>query len=191
MTRFKIKELSFGFVVIAPEHNIGRIQGTVRSIKNRYRHNTHITCAVDETTTISELEEIKKIKEISNVVKGGGTITSLLNTGLENGHKEWNIIVIAGTCVRPTLDHKYSVWIESEKDILFPIVTDYNREGFPIKIYSDFYDGTLNGLCIHQKTFNQVGKFTENQLEISKKFWGLVASDKGCVFKAILGAKIC
>jgi len=187
MTRFHRKKLSFGFVVLSPEHNIGRIQGTVRSIKNYY-DNMPINCVVDKDTTTSELKEIKEICPTS---KGKGTITSLLNVGIKKGHKEWNIIVIEGAIVRPKLGYRYGSWVEDEKDILFPIVVDYNRDGMPIKIYNDFQESTLNGMCIHQKTFKKIGNFTENPLEISKRFWALDAISQGCKFKSILGTKMC
>lgn len=184
---FKQKSINFGFIILAPEHNIGRIQGTIRSIKNHYR-NIPYMCVVDGTTTKEELAEIK---ELCPTHKGKGTITSLLNTGLKKGHAEWNIFLMEGTTVRPALDRKFSIWIEDEKDVLFPIVVDYNRDGIPVKIYSEFEDATLNGLCIHQKLFKSAGNFSENPLDVAKRFWGLQAGDVGGRFKAVLGAKMC
>jgi hypothetical protein len=182
-----IPKINFGFVIIAPEHNIGRIQGTIRSIKNYYREAPYI-CVVDNTTS---KEEIAEIKELCPTHKGKGTITSLLNTGMKKGNSEWNFLVMEGTSIRPALDVKFGRWISSQNDVLYPIVVDYNREGIPVKIYSDFEEATLNGLCIHQKFFKAVGDFSENPLNISKKFWALEACDLGGKFKAILGAKIC
>jgi hypothetical protein len=187
MTRFTKKELSFGFVILSPEHNIGRVKGTVRSIKNRYNENVPISCVVDGDTKASELKELK---EVCPTTRGKKTITSLLNAGIKRGHKEWNILVIEGAMVRPKLDQKYFYWVENEKDILFPIVVDYNRDGLPVKIYSDFHEASLNGICIHQKTFKEVGDFTENPLQISKEYWSYEASSQGCRFKAILGTKM-
>ena len=80
--------------------------------------------------------------------------------------------------------------IENEKNILYPIITDYDRQGNPLKCYTDFDEATLNGLFIHQKTLKEVGDFTDNPLKISKFFWMLEAADRGCTFKAILGAKV-
>ena len=187
MTRFEKKELSFGFVILSPEHNIGRIQGTIRSIQNRYL-DVPVICVVDGDITKPELHELK---EICPIYKGKKTITSLLNTAMKKGYKGWNILVIEGTLVRPNLSHKYGFWVEDEKDILFPIVVDYNRDGIPVKIYSEFHEASLNGICIHQKTYKAVGEFSENPLEVSKKFWALEAASQGCRFKAVLGAKMC
>jgi hypothetical protein len=187
MIQFKV-ELSFGFIILSPEHNIGKIKGTIRSIRNRYGFDAPIICVVGDDTKNSELDEIK---EVCKVFKGKGTITSLLNTGLCKGHKEWNIFVMEGTTVRPGLDQKFGRWIEDEKDVLFPIDVDYNRDGIPVKIYNTFPECTLNGLCIHQKLFKKTGNFSENPLVVSKEFWAFEASDHGVRFKAILGAKIC
>lgn len=186
MTRFNKKELSFGFIILSAEHNIGRIQGTVRSIRNHYR-NVPIICATDAGCAAAELKEIK---EVCPTYRGKNTITSLLNTGLKKGHKEWNIVVTEGTWVRRGIDMRYATWVEDEKDVLFSIVVDYNRDMMPVKIYSTFEECSLNGLCIHQKFFKEVGDFSENPLEVSRKLWQLDAIDKGGRFKAILGAKL-
>jgi hypothetical protein len=63
--------------------------------------------------------------------------------------------------------------------------------GQPIKINDTFYNCTLNGLCINKNFFKEVGKLSENPLEISRKFWALDAKEKGAEFKCILGIKIC
>jgi hypothetical protein len=188
MTRFSPKELSFGFVILSPEHNIGRVQGTCRSIRNRYPKDTPVVCVVGSDTTKAELDELK---EVCPTYRGKKTITSLLNTAMKKGHKGWNILVIEGTVVRPHLDRRFGFWIEDEKDILFPIVVDYNREGYPVRIYDKFNEATLNGVCMHQKTFKDIGDFSENPLEVSKDFWALEAASKGCRFKAVLGTKMC
>lgn len=187
MTQFVKKELSFGFVIISPEHNIGRLQGTVRSIRNHYRNDQSIICVTDKDCTAAELKEMKAV---CPTYRGKGTITSLLNTGIKKGHKEWNIFVMEGTWVQGGINNKYSTWMENEKDVFFPIVMDYNREMMPVKIYSTFEECTLNGLCIHQKWFKEIGDFSENPLEVSKKFWQWEALEKGGKFKAVLGAKI-
>lgn len=186
MTRFSKKELSFGFVVLSPEHNIGRLQGTVRSIRNHYR-NTPVVCITDKGCSAAELKEMK---EVCPTARGKGTITSLMNQAFKKGPKDWNIIVMEGTWVKSGLDQKYSYWIEHEHDVLFPIVVDYNRDMMPVKIYKDFHECTLNGLCINQKFFKEVGDFSENPLEVSKQFWQYGAIEKGGQFKAILGAKL-
>ena len=186
MAQFGKKELSFGFIVLSPEHNIGRIQGTIRSIRNHYG-NVPVVCITGEDITPAELKEIKAVCPAH---KGGATITSLLNLGMKKGHNEWNFFVMEGTWVRRGLQHKFAYWIEDERDVLFPIVVDYDRDGRPVKIYKDFEECSLNGLCMNQKFFKAIGNFSENPLDVSKRFWQFEANDRGGKFKAILGAKL-
>jgi len=192
VTQFKAKELSFGFVIVLPEYNPNLLKSTFRSIKNRYWNDPPITCAVGKQTTAAELKEIK---ELCPANRGKDTFTSLINTGIKKGHKEWNIILMAGSLVRPRLDRRYGFWIEDEKDVLYPLVVTYravNQKMLPMKICNEFHDATLNGLCIHQKTFKEVGDFSsKNPIEVAKKIWALDAAQKGVRFKAVLGAKMC
>ncbi|MFZ8393467.1 hypothetical protein ACO1MB_14640, partial [Staphylococcus aureus] len=67
-------------------------------------------------------------------------------------------------------------------DILFPIV---DRK-------MNFIDGTINGIFLHRQAFDLTGPFSDDpSLEKSKAVWSSTAVEKGCTFKAILGAQIC
>jgi hypothetical protein len=188
VTQFKKKNLSFGFVIILPEYNPNLLNSTYRSIKNRYDDDVPIVCAVGKKTTPAELKDIKKLCPAH---RGKETFTSLINVGMKKGHKEWNIVVVAGIIVRPKLNYRYGFWVEDENDVLYPIVVTYNRDGYPVKICNEFYDATWNGLCMHHKTFKNIGDFSDNPMETSKKLWSLEAAKKGVQFKAILGLKMC
>lgn len=177
----------FGFIIISPEHNIGGLKGTVRSIVNNYSPGVKIICVTEKGV---KSDVFKEMNGICKTYKGGNTITSLINAGFEKGHAEWNIIVMEGCWVKGNLHSKYSTWINSYTDVLYSIVTSYNREGLPLKIYKDFDECTLNGLCINRKFFKEVGKFSENPLGYSKFFWALDAIEKKGKFKGILGLKI-
>lgn len=180
------KELSFGFVIIAPEHNIGLIKGTIRSIKNNYG-SIPISCVVGENTSPSVLKELR---EVCFTYMGGTTITSLLNVAFSAGEGDWNIVVMEGTWMRRNIHQKFSYWIDGEQDVVYPVVTDYNREGLPVKVYGDFEEATLNGLCINKHFFKKIGGFSDNPIELSKKMWALAAAIKGAKFKGIVGAKL-
>jgi len=181
------KNISTGFIILATELNVGRLKSTRNSIWSHYGK-VPMICVVPKNVSATELKEAK---EICGIHKGKDTITSLINTGFKFGHKEWNIIVIEGTWVKANIDKKYSCFLEDEKDIFFPIVTDFDIQGKPTKIYNNFWDCSLNGLMIHQKTFKEVGDFTDSSLENSRLIWNAEAQEKGCRFKAILGAKLC
>lgn len=181
------KPFNFNFVIIASEGNIGLIKSTIRSIKNNYKEVPYI-CVVPKTL---HEESFQEIKDLCNCYKGKDTITSLINTGLSKGGKEWNMFVMEGAWVKYGLDKKYSLYLENENDIFFPIVANYDTKGKTIKIFNTFEECSLNGLTIHQKMFKKNGKFADAPLEISKLIWGNDAINKGAKFKAILGAKIC
>jgi hypothetical protein len=135
--------------------------------------------------------DVKEMKTLCPVYKGGNTITSLINTGIKRGHKEWNFLVMEGVFLRRGLANRYSTFMEDELDVMFPIVVDYNRDMYPTHIHSTFEDCTLNGMLIHQKTFKKVGNLSDNPLDVSRLMWAAEAREKGVKFKAILGNKIC
>ena len=174
----------FGFVIISPEFNIGRINSTAKSLKNNFPDVPFICCVPKNAVDVQE------IKEICPVHKGKDTITSLINTGLKKGHKKWNLLIFEGSWVREGAAKKLFHFIESEKDILFPIVVQYDPMGKPTNSHTNFVDGSLNGLLIHQSAIKEVGEFIDGPLDVSKTMWGLSAMDKGYKFKAILGVKV-
>lgn len=178
MKIYSHKDLNFGFVILCHDNNIGLLKSTASSIKARYPK-TPIVCATNESLSIESVEEMKKI---CPTYKGKNTITSLINTGMRYSRAEWNFIVCAGVTVRAKMDQRFSYFIESEKDILFPIAEN--------KIY--FVDGTLNGLFINRNTWKEVGEMDESgTLEEVKTLWAIAAIAKGVKFKAIANSKIC
>ena len=183
---YQTKPMNFGFVILSPDHDVGRLKSTMNSIRNRYL-NIPCVCATGKDATT---EDLKEMNEICPAFRGGTTFTSLINKGMAKGHKEWNLIIVEGTIVRRGMEWKYSRFIENDLDILYPIVVDYDRDGKPIKLHISFDEAPLNGIFIHQKAFKLVGNFGDNPLEIEKLLWALDANKKGCKFKGILGAKM-
>ena len=182
---------NFGFTILAPDYNCGLVGATIRSIKYAYAGVDYI-CYVGKDAPASEVKEIKKLCSCyKGKGKGKDTITSMMNASMKK-HKQWNIFVMEGASVKSRLDITYNTFYEDEKDIFFPIVTTRNRDGYPTKIYSDFEECTLNGLCIHSQTFKQIGNFQDESLGMSKLLWRLEAQNKklGLKFKAILGPKV-
>jgi len=187
MQLHKFKKLNFGFGILAPEQNIGAITCTIRSIKNNFPGAPFI-CVV--TSNISS-DSMKEISEICTVYKGKNTITSLMNTAMRMGHKEWNLLVMEGAIVISGIVGKFSIFIEEETDVLFPIVMEYNRKGEPEIIKNRFPEASLNGTFIHQQTFKNIGDFPDHEsIMESKLWWAGQAIDKGTRFKAILGTKL-
>jgi hypothetical protein len=176
------------FVILSPEPNIGRLKGTVRSIRNNYCDGAMVVCAVAKSIKKPELEEMK---EVCPTFRGGETVTSLMNAGLKHAEEGWCMFIMEGAWLPRNIESRYFRWVEGEKDVLFPIVVTYDIQGVPTKILSEFSECTLNGILIHKNLFTEVGKFSDNPIKISKEFWGLEAASKGTKFKAILGVKIC
>lgn len=94
---------------------------------------------------------------------------------------EWCFLVKAGTYLTKNLIRKLSMFIFSEKDIIFPVKN---------RIY-DFTKNPLNGLLINKNTYNKIGIFgKDNPEDIIKLLWATDAVKIGCQFKAIVGIKI-
>lgn len=169
--------MNFGFLVLNPESNPSLLKNTVNSIRSKYD-----SPIVSITEKSVKAQSFKEMNAICPTCKGGSTYTSLINAGMKHPPAEWNILVIAGTYVRSRLTRKYSIFIENEKDIIFPVV-----EG-----KYDFVDATINGLTLHKNCFKEVGKMAEvGAFEVCKLMWALEAIGKEYKFKAILGVKLC
>lgn len=180
--------LDVGFIILSPEPNIGRLKATLRSIDRNYGNSSRVCIFAKKTPPTV----IKEIKAICPAFRGQDTVTSLINTGFSKGHKEWNVIIMEGVCLQSHIHNKYNNFLTDNKNVFFPIVPEYNREGLPIKLNNTFVDSTLNGLCIHQQTFQNVGKFADYEsFELDKLDWAIRAQAYGCQFKAILGVRIC
>lgn len=184
----KIDEKEINFIILSPEPNIGRLKGTVRSIKNNYKQDAKIICSVVKTIKKPQIEEMN---EVCPTYKAGNTVTSILNSGIKNANDGWNMLIMEGSWLPRNIKVRYFRWLNSDSDILFPIVVNYNKEGKPIRIFSNFSDCTLNGVLFNKEFALKVGKFSENPLEVSRYFWSMEAKEKGANFKAILGIKIC
>lgn len=172
------KNLKCGFVILCPEHAIALLKATAKSIRSLYEGFPFI-CVTDSSANEADMAEMKTI---CPTYKAKDTITSLINTGMKFAPSDWNFLICAGTTLRQNLHTRYSFFIESEKDILFPIADKK----------TDFVDGTLNGLFINKKTWNEVGEMASvGPLEVVKLMWALEAVEKGVKFKALANMKLC
>jgi hypothetical protein len=184
---YNMRNKHYGFIILAPSHNHGLIQSTMYSIKRECKVKIPCLCVVGDDAQSSVIENIETM---CPVAQGGKTITSLMNTGLTNPPADWNVIIFEGSQIEARSINKLFYFARNHKDILYPIVIDYDRDGRPVNIFYEFHKGTLNGLTIHKDTFNQVGRFSDNPIAISKMFWQMDAIEMGCDFRAVLGAKM-
>lgn len=179
---------SLGFVIISSEPNIARLKDTVRSIRINFGESAKIVCSVCKSIKKEQLEEFK---EVCASFRGGETVMSLINSGIKKmGGQGWRVLVMEGARIPAGLEQRYRRWIDDDRDVLFPIVMNHDREGKPSLILAKFEDSTLNGMMVHTSLFSEVGNFSDNPIGISKKFWGLDAEERGAKFKAVLGVKI-
>jgi hypothetical protein len=173
---YKYKDLKYGFIILCPNLNTGHIRNTIGSTDICYP-DAKTVVIVPTDCNKEDLESLSKLKK---TYKGGKTIASMINAGMKHASIEWNFILFPKGWIKSRIDIKYSYFVESEKDILFPIV---NR-----KLTFDKAD--INGLFIHKKAFQDIGDFPDmDNLDISKLIWTTNAIEKGYKFKGIVGAK--
>lgn len=177
MKLYSKKIFDYGFIILCSERRINLLKTTVNSIKHRYEKVPYI-CVTDDSAKAIDLKEMKTV---CNTFKGKNTFSSLINVGAKNAKTDWSFIVFAGSTVGPKLNEKYSIFIEDEKDIVFPIVDQKY----------DFVNGSLNGLFFHKNAMKEIGNIDEQgSLEFVKTMWAARGIIKGYRFKAIANIKI-
>lgn len=165
-------------MIISQDNSLSLLKTTVNSIKSRYEDQQYICVASGNATT----DDVAAMKQICPTYKGKSTITSLINVGLRHAPTDWAFIIFAGSMIPQKLNDKFSFFINSEKDILFPVVQGK----------TNFIDGTWNGLLLNKKTFREVGEFDDSgELFQVKCEWAAKALENGCKFKGIIGIKVC
>lgn len=180
--------MEINFVIISPEPNIGRLKGTVRSIRNNYGEDAKVVCCVEKG--ISK-DSLKEMKEVCDTHRGGSTVTSLMNKGMEKTPNGWSLILTEGSWVPKNLKRIYESWAKSDKDVLYGVGMSHGRDGSPAELTTSFLDCSLNGIMMKREFFLEVGKFSDNPMGVSRCFWALAAIERGAVFKGVLGARIC
>jgi len=175
-----------GFAIISPQPNLGNLMCSVRSIKNNYPTAPYL-CVTSKDV---KADQYKKMGELCQVYKGKNTVTSLINLALKKSKADWTVVIMEGVPIHRGVDKKLSLFIENEKDVLFSITMEYDKQGRVSKVRNNFDEATLNGMLIHKDTFKEVGDFTDEDIPTSKLFWQAKAVELGCKFKGILGMKI-
>jgi len=177
--------MDVGFILLCPDRKPSLVKNTVRSIKYNCRGKDYITIVPNDTTA----KEIKEIKEYCpTVFKGKNTITSLTNIGMKRLKHEWGFVIFAGSRVQHSVLRKWDIFVDSEKNILYPLINGkYN-----------FVEGSFNGVLFNKSFFKEVGNFPSepiesknlNDFEIAKLLWSIDAINKGAIFKGIVGMNL-
>ena len=178
MQIYQHKHIDYCFVVVCIDSSTGLFKNTIDSIQQQHPGVPAI-CVVSKGT---DPETTKFMESRCEVSHGGSTVTSLINEGFRKAQREWAFVVFSGSLARLKMHEKISFYIQSKKDILFPVANNI----------ANFVDGTMNGMLVHRDTFRLVGDMPEDSdLGLSKAIWAHEAVNHGCRLKAIVGAKIC
>lgn len=179
--------MQINFIIISPEPNIGRLKGTVRSIRNNYGESARIVCCVEKG--ISK-DSLKEMREVCETHRGGSTITSLINKGMEKSADGWSMILTEGSLIPRGLAKTYGTWAKGDRDVLYGVGMTHGRDG-SAESTTNFLDCGLNGIMMRREFFLEVGKFSDNPMGVSRCFWAMDALERGAAFKGVLGARIC
>jgi hypothetical protein len=173
-----INDENIGFVILCPECNLGGLKYTSTSIKFEFPKCKFITMVGKDAPK----DEILEMSKHSRIIRGGNTITSLIDKGVEEMKSEWCMIVTSGSMIRPNTIKKYNYFLRGQKDILFPVM---DRKYL-------FDEATINGILINRNTYKDIGELGDDDPDIQrvKLAWASKALDKGCKFKGIVGAKL-
>jgi hypothetical protein len=177
--------MDVGIVILCPDRNPAGLRNSVGSIRYHCYDRECLAVVPGDTSPVT----IRELKEHCDLIhKGKDTITSLVNAGMKKLKHEWGFIIFGGSRVVPYLERRFTSFVKSDKDVLYPIVD---------KKY-DFVEGCFNGVLINRKFFQEVGDFpTEtmqkqglNDFEFAKLLWAIDAMNKGAKFKGIVGMRI-
>lgn len=164
------------YIILSPEYNAAGLRRTINSVRNF--SDSPCISVVGKTMSI---QDTKNLESYCPVYKGGATITSLIDEGLEKCGTNWGFITVIGSWLTEKKIDKYKYFAKSDKDVLFPVIDR--------KIYFD--EGSINGILINKKAIKEVGKFgdEEEDIRIAKLLWCVAAIDKKYIFKGIVGCK--
>jgi hypothetical protein len=167
---FDLKSLEMEVVIISPSGNDREEAITASTVVNLVKTYDFFVIAPNNTS--------KKEYKYTTFF-GENSIAALCNEGIRRCRKDWAYIVFAGSKIRKYVDLKLSKYVESDKDVVFPVV---NRKW-------NFIDGTLNGMLINKNFYSSVGNFKDlNDLQLTKLEWAEKALAKGVRFKAIVNS---
>lgn len=167
---FKHKTLDIGFIVLAV-NTVEQTRRTIDCVKSYFSDSSLLV--------ISDQEVNRDVKIVKNK---NDKKSHFFNLGIKSPPcSEWNIFVFGGTTIKPFAIRKFSCFVDSEKDILLPVLER--------KI--NFTQSNLNGLLVHKKTLKKIGQFSEKGgFEESKLYWAEKAINNQCKFKSIIGTRL-
>lgn len=172
-------EKDISFVVLLTEFRFTGLRATTSTVKTNF-NNPDCICVIPKG---SDAQDVKTAKTICNIVEGGNTISSMINTGIRESKRPWTLFVMSGTIIKYNPVLKYQRFVKSHKDIMYRVVD---------KNHWKWEDASIHGLLIHKDAIKEVGAFPEEgeSLQRCKSIWGMKAIEKGCTFKGLVGVKL-
>lgn len=172
-------EKDISFVILLTEFRFASLRATVSTVKNNF-NNPDCICVVPQK---SNTQDIEIANSICNIVEGGNTISSMINTGIQNSKKPWTLFIMSGTIIKYNPVLKYKKFIKSTKDVMYRVVD---------KNHWKWEDASIHGLLMHKTVIEEVGTFPEEgeSLKKCKFLWGMKAIEKGYKFKGLVGVKL-
>lgn len=181
---FEFKDLGYGCAILCPDMSLRTLAATVKSIRNYSQ--APIIAVVPKGISKAVADEMKKL---CDVVRGGSTYSSLINTAVQKTKADWCFVIFAGSIVKSKFVDRYSRFVKDDKDILFPVMR--LEDGTTVQYKINFVDGSLNGVLMHTAAIKEVGPLPElPDIQETKLTWAYEAISKGYRFVGILGSRI-
>lgn len=167
------------FVVLCPELKFGGIRTTVSTVRDAFPA-APCLCVVPKD---ADPEDAKTAGGIAPVVRGGQTVSSMINKGLGESRSRWNMVVVAGNAVRYGPVLKYARFVTAETDVLYQVrgQTEWRWD-----------EASIHGLLISRAAFEDVGAFPEDEESIQgcKLLWAGKALERGYSLKGLVGTRL-
>lgn len=172
-----LNDTNFGVVILCPDFNPGGLRYTVK-----YLNIDFPGIPVMAVTGVDiHQEDFEALSKSCRVCRGGKTITSLIDAGVDCTQRDWLFFIVAGGRLRPNTFKKFVYFTTAERDILFPVVNNKYL----------FDEASISGLLINRAAFAEVGRFdVHDDMGKSKLWWAGAAIKKQYKFKALVGAKM-
>jgi len=168
----------FSFLILCHDHDVGALKNTVNSIQLVFNDKPYFALVGENARPV----DISDLTKYCPVVKGGKTITSLMDAGITSSKTGWNFILNAGSRIKKGIMNKYQYFATNPRDVLFPVI---NRKYI-------FHEASINGIYINKLAIKEVGEFGDagEDIKTVKLLWAMDAIAKGYQFKAIVGGKL-
>lgn len=167
---------NFSVIILCPELNSGGLRYTSNTIRGNFGNINHVG-VIGSNANDTDIEHLSKF---CRVVKGGRTVTSLINRGMKEMDSEWFMIVMSGANVRYKLFKKYCYFSE-HKAILYPVIN---------KKYI-FDEASINGIFMEKSSYKDIGSFSDDfeDIKVAKLLWANNAIEKKYKLKGIVNAR--